>query len=121
MDNLVDLTIAIWFFVIAYHHMTSLSVDYCHMVFCHHYHHMTSCHSCCPFHSLVYNHCILSSFIPLIYGSDCEFTPVIKDDGDMTANVPATNTIAKKMALVVFFNIVCSQCLDIFNIIISEI
>jgi hypothetical protein len=41
-----------------------------------------------------------------LYASPCAFTPVI-NDGDIAANVPATNTIAKNIALVflVDFNI----------------
>jgi hypothetical protein len=36
-----------------------------------------------------------------LYASPCAFTTVI-NDGDIAANVPATNTIAKNIALVLF-------------------
>ena len=63
--------------------------------------HMIACrHSCYPFHSLVRSYC---PFGPFHIVGHC--APTI-NDGDMAANVPTINTIAKNIALVVFFNII---------------
>ena len=55
---------------------------------------MITCHHGYSFHSLVHSYCALG--IRLV-------APTI-NDGDMTANVPAINTIARKIALVDFLN-----------------